>query len=185
MVAFLLPITWALTGATALGTINKVGQWLGLWGLVLDDWKLRKCQTLGITPESISQILTESDTRRLQSLLAIGAYRHFGQQHIFSLDDEWVRKHGLAGDYCLLDRELSYFRDGVRHLELLDGVGDAADHLRELIKGTNLRYEDFSFLWEDFDCDFARLRKLSKERIEQPEWFEAARWLMARRVSKV
>lgn len=185
MVAFLLPITWALTGATALGAVNSIGRWLGLWGLVADDWRLRKCHELGIAPESISQILTRSDAERLRVLLSIGAYRHMGQMHTLTLDDEWVREKGLSGFYCLLDRELTYFLDGLRHLELLNGVGESADRLRELIKGTNLRYEDFSFLWEGFDCDFARLRKLSAERLAEPEWFELARWLMERRVSKV
>jgi|SRR6267154_198277 len=185
MVAFILPITWALTGATALGTINTIGQWLGLWGLVADDWKLRKCQALGIDPESISQILTRDDARRLEAMLMIGAYRHMGKKHIFPLDDEWSRQKGLAGKYCLLDREMTGFLDGVRHLELREGVGTSAELLKELISGTNLRYEEFSFLWEGFDCDFPRLRKLSEERLAEPELFEAARWLMERRISKV
>lgn len=185
MVAFLLPITWAFTGAAALGVINQLGSWMGLTGLAFDDWKLRKCDELGVEPESIKQFMTLKEAERLAAAVAIGAYRHLGTKHVFVLDDESARKNGLAGEYCLLDRELSLFLDGLRHLELVDGVGASADRLRELIKGSGLPYEAFSFLWEGFDCDFAKLRKLSKARLEQEEWFEVSRWLMQRRASKV
>lgn len=185
MVSFILPITWAFTGAISLGLLGKVSSWMGLWGLAFDDWKLRKCEELGVDPESIRQFLSARESERLSAALAIGAYRHLGTKHVFVLDDDAANMNGLVGEYCLLDRELTHFLDGLRHLELVDGVGGAADQLKELIKGSKFQYEDFSFLWEGFDCDFAKLRKLSKERLEQEEWFDVALWLMQRRVSKV
>lgn len=185
MVAFILPITWAFTGAVSLGVLNRVGSWLGLTGLAVDDLKLRKANELGVDPESISQILTPNEARRLRLLVENGLYRHMGVKHVFVLDDDFVRRHKLDGEYCLFDGELMQLLDGLRHLELVEGVGVHPDKLRKLIEGTGLAYEDFSFMWEGWDCDFAKLRKLSKERLSNPDWTDAATWLMERRVSKV
>lgn len=183
--AFLLPVFWLFTGASSIGLLSSFASWAGISWLAFDNWKLKKCNELGIDPDSLKQTLRADESFRLRTAVELGIARHMGRKTVFDIkEDEFTLRHGLAGSYFLLDNEVQYFLDGMRHLELVEGDGPAADRVRELIEGTNVAYEDLSFLWEGFDCDFAKLRKLSKAREEDKEWVDLASWLMFRRTSK-
>lgn len=166
MVAFILPITWALTGAASLGLLYRVSSFLGFMGLAADNWRLRRCVSLGLEPAALGLSL---DAESARDLIAeeLGIARRAKYKHVFELSVEDIPEYPwLAGTYALVAEEESQFLDGVRHLMLLDGIGPEAERLKELIKGTNIKYEDLSFLWEGFGCDFAKLQKLSRRRLE-------------------
>lgn len=167
MVAFILPIVWMFTGVSVMGFFYKLSSTLGLSGLVFENWKMKKCAELGVEPKTLGLALDLRDSARNRVAAELGIVRQEERRNVFEVDPSSVPDHPwLAMKYALVGSEFENFLDGMRHLALLDGVGPEAERLKEMLKGTKLKYEDLSFLWEGFGCDFAKLQKLSKKRLE-------------------
>lgn len=169
MVAFALPVIWAFAGFVGLKQLQGVLMWAGLSGITFENWKLKKCQTLGVDAKTLGLELGEDEARKkLAEELGIESLPG-AVIHVFELEDVEGFEE-LTGKYALVGEEFEHFLDGIRHLQLRAGVGPEAARLKALISGKGLKYEELSFLWDGFGCNFVKFQNLSKVRLEDSEF---------------
>lgn len=175
MVLVVLPILWSFTGLTAIATLYRVSSALGTMAMVFDNWKMKKLQDLGIPEQMVKPIFDEEEAALREMVRAMRVSR--GGSPI--LDDEFRpmvidfphHDEDIAGRYAFVSKdEFVAFCDSVRHYNLSVGEGPEVDRLTELLKGTDIDIDQLSFLWNDYEPVFKKLRKLSAKRLKDPDF---------------
>jgi hypothetical protein len=168
--AFVLSVFWPFTGLVSLGVLAKAASWLGVTSLWFENDRLKRCIKLGLDPEALGFILGGEDVARKRLAIALGLEREGNGLQIVDIEAvNFPHFPWLARRWVLTPDEVDNFLDGIRHLELLQGVGPDAERLKTLLQGTQLQYEELNFLWQGFGCDFDKLTQLSKKRLSDPQ----------------
>lgn len=168
--AFILPLFWTFTGLSALGVLARVSSYLGLTSMWFENQNLKRCIKLGLDPDKLGMALGSEEAARKRLAIALGIEREGNGLQVLDIETvNFPHLPWLARRWVLTPDEVDNFLDGIRHLELLQGVGPDAERLRALLVGTTIQYEDLNFLWQGFGCDFDRLLRLSKERLSDPQ----------------
>lgn len=181
MVALALPIVWAFSGLMGLAQLYRYSSSISLSVAMLDRYLAKKCVKLGINPKDFGVGLAEDEKERRRVELSLGINTDEDGQAIESrilvLQMEPHQVEGmpdLIGTWAFVGREFDDFVDGIRHRELELGIGEHAARLKGLIAGTDIQYEELSFLWNQFDYSFSRLKKLSDARLTDEVFRKAA-----------